>query len=313
MRKFEGYSHGVNLGGWLSQCEPTMERYNTFITEDDIKELSTWGIDHLRLPIDYNLLENEDGSERDGGMDILKRAVSWCHKYGLNVVIDLHKTAGYSFDAGENEEGFFDSKALKERFYHLWERISSEFAIYREKVAFELLNEVTERCYMNAWTDIYTECIRRIRVNAKDTWILVGSYENNSIRHIKSLKMPTDDKIVYNFHFYEPLIFTHQGAYWIPYMRPEYRMDYINGEDYIDDMVSDAVEIANARNVPLYCGEYGVINLASCEQTLKWYEAFSAVMERYNIGRAAWSYKEMDFGLSDGHMAPIIERIKKLL
>ena len=35
MKKFEGYTHGVNFGGWLSQCDHTKERYDTFITEED--------------------------------------------------------------------------------------------------------------------------------------------------------------------------------------------------------------------------------------------------------------------------------------
>ena len=37
MRTFDGYMHGVNLGGWLSQNADTSEtHYNQFITEADI-------------------------------------------------------------------------------------------------------------------------------------------------------------------------------------------------------------------------------------------------------------------------------------
>ena len=38
--------------------------------------------------------------------------------------------------------------------------------------------------------------------------------------------MPYDDKIIYNFHCYEPLIFTHQGAYWIPSMDTSFRCPF---------------------------------------------------------------------------------------
>ena len=31
MKKFKGYMHGINLGGWLSQCDHTKERYDNFI------------------------------------------------------------------------------------------------------------------------------------------------------------------------------------------------------------------------------------------------------------------------------------------
>ena len=55
MRKFIGYQKGVNLGGWFSQCDHSTETYENFINENDFKILSTWNIDHVRLPIDYNL------------------------------------------------------------------------------------------------------------------------------------------------------------------------------------------------------------------------------------------------------------------
>ena len=34
--RFEGYKRGVNFGGWLSQCDHTKRRYDTFITEDGV-------------------------------------------------------------------------------------------------------------------------------------------------------------------------------------------------------------------------------------------------------------------------------------
>ncbi|MEE5989796.1 MAG: hypothetical protein V3G41_03885 [Lachnospiraceae bacterium] len=51
---------GINLGGFLSQCEYKEEHYKEFITEDDIKKIAAAGFDHVRLPVDYNIFENED-------------------------------------------------------------------------------------------------------------------------------------------------------------------------------------------------------------------------------------------------------------
>ena len=52
-----------------------------------------------------------------------------------------------------------------------------------------------------------------------------------------------------------------------------------------------------------------MINLASAEDTLQWYQAISEVFDRYHIGRAAWSYKEMDFGIVDAHMEDVREKV----
>lgn len=339
MRKWIGYEKGVNLGGWLSQCDYSKERLEHFIEEEDIKHLSTWGLDHLRLPMDYNVLREENGTFKKDGFDYVKSAVEWCRKYGLNVILDLHKTAGYSFDKDEQEHGFFAEESYQEYFYTLWEEIARKFAGYGDQVAFELLNEVTDEKTMDAWNRISQECIRRIRKITPTVKILVGGYWNNSVAAVKDLAMPADENIVYNFHCYEPLIFTHQGAGWIDTMPSDYRMSFDHDmsvfwdrtkeylpnnmimlepakdiahaldSEFFEKLFAEAVSVAEERNVPLYCGEYGVINLASPEDTLKWYQSIHAVFEKYGIGRAAWSYKEMDFGLIDEHMDPVREDV----
>ena len=52
---------------------------------------------------------------------------------------------------------------------------------------------------------------------------------------------------------------------------------------------------------------------ASAEDILKWYKTINAVFEKYGIGRAAWSYKKMDFGISDEHLSGVCEELIKYL
>ncbi|MBQ9609579.1 MAG: cellulase family glycosylhydrolase [Lachnospiraceae bacterium] len=340
MKQFEGFMRGVNFGGWFSQCNYSKDRFDNFIAEKDFKKASDWGLDHVRIPIDYNLVEDEEGNYLDEGIAYIQNAVRLCKKYNLNMVLDVHKTAGYSFDFGENEEGFFDSDKLQERFYRLWEMLAGHFG-NNKNIAFELLNEVTDSKYSDKWNEISTECIKRIRKIAPDTYILLGGYWNNSVEALKDLAMPYDDKVVYNFHCYEPLIFTHQGAYWVPDMPSDLRISYpdtvenykkahqiiskntLSIYDFIktpkadaavfEELFAEAVRIAEERNVALYCGEYGVINLADMDSTLRWYKDINSVFTKYNIGRCAWSFKEMDFGLDDEHMKPIIDEVVKYL
>ncbi len=342
MKRFDGYMHGVNLGGWLSQCDHTKERYDTFITEADVKIISDWRLDHVRVPVDYNLVEDEAGNYIEEGFGYLEKSLEWTGRYDLNMVLDLHKTYGFSFDSGENESGFFENESYQERFYRLWEEFARRFGGYKDRLAFELLNEVTEKEYCEAWNRISGECIRRIRKIVPDIKILIGGYYNNSIEALKDIAMPQDENIVYNFHCYEPLVFTHQGGYWVPGMNTSFRMpfettygdyakyaadnlgmfsenmagydkDKVLGIEYFEDLMKEAVRVAEERNVALYCGEYGVINLASAEDTEKWYKMICGCFDRYNIGRAAWSYKEMDFGLIDEHMKDVQGEIISVL
>ena len=142
MKRFDGFMHGVNLGGWFSQCDYSQHRYDTFITENDIKTISEWGLDHVRLPIDYNLVETADGQTIEEGYQRIARAFDWCKKYHLNLILDLHKTAGFSFDPGHHETGFFENPKYQERFYKLWENLATRFANYfddsKNELCFEL-------------------------------------------------------------------------------------------------------------------------------------------------------------------------------
>lgn len=315
---FTGYKKGINLGGWLSQCCHTKEHYDSFIGEQDIKKIAAWGADHVRLPIDYNLIENEDGTPDDSGYKYIDSAIEWCRAAGLNIVLDLHKTAGYSFDKGENEAGFFESPALQERFYRLWGQLAARYAVSDGSIAFELLNEVTEQSYSDTWNGIIRVCIQKIRRLAPDTFIFVGGYWQNSPDAIPDLEAPADNKIVYNFHCYDPMNFTHQGAHWYEGMDTAFRMSFDEcapavTEEFFVRRFARACETAQKHGVPLYCGEYGVIENASPEDTVKWFKAINGAFEKLGISRAAWSYKQMNFGLSDERMNGVINELIKYL
>lgn len=316
MLKQKGFYKGINLGGWFSQCDYSDERFDSFITETDFAKIASWGADHVRIPIDYNVIENADASYKEEGFVRIDNALALCRKYHLNTVLDLHKTAGFSFDFGEKEDGFFENPNLQERFFGLWEMFARRYGKDSKHIAFELLNEVTEQCYIDAWNRISKECIRRIRSYAPDTLILVGSYWNNCASALKDLADPYDDKIVYNFHCYEPLKFTHQGADWTDKIDPKERFSYEESgitSEFFEDFFVSALEKAKKSNTSLYCGEYGVIDRVSPEDTVKWYQAINRVFEKYGISRCAWSYKEMDFGLSDARLDSVRDELLKYL
>ncbi|MBP3923473.1 MAG: glycoside hydrolase family 5 protein [Ruminiclostridium sp.] len=312
-----GMCKGVNFGGWFSQCDYSEDRLNNFIKESDFDAVSEWGADHVRIPVDYNIFENEDGTYKEDGFQRIDSAFSLAEKYGLKVVFDLHKTAGYSFDSyGESESGFFESDALQERFYKLWEEFAKRYGKLSDRVVFELLNEVTDKAFSDTWNKIIKECVKRIRVYAPDTIILVGGYWNNSPDAIPDLEKPYDDKIVYNFHCYDPLKFTHQGAYWTDMINKEERIPFEESgvtEAYFEERFATAIKTAEKNNVSLYCGEYGVIDIVSPEDTIKWYKCINKVFEKYGIVRSAWSYKEMDFGLSDKRLDNVRDELLKYL
>ncbi len=317
MLKERGFYKGVNLGGWLSQCDYSRERLDGFITEPDFAQIAQWGFDHVRIPIDYNVIQNPDGSMKEEGLSRIDGALALCDKYGLHTVLDLHKTQGFSFDAGEKEAGFFENEEDQEKFYTVWECFARRWGDRADRVMFELLNEVTVQEYLPAWKRISRECVRRIRERAPLVYVLLGSYQWNSARTLPELDAPYDERVIYNFHFYEPHAFTHQGAYWeAAYRDISPRYSYAESgasAAWFEDFLQPALDKARQEGTELYCGEYGVIDVVPPEEAVKWFRDLHAVFEKHGIARSLWSYKEMDFGLKDRRMDGVRQELLSLL
>ena len=101
-------------------------------------------------------------------------------------------------------------------------------------------------------------------------------------------------------------------------MSKDFRLPFDKAEppitpEYFIERFSRANEAAKKNGTVLYCGEYGVIDLAEPEDALKWFKAINTAFEKLGISRAAWSYKKMDFGISDSRMDNIRSEIIKYL
>lgn len=346
MRSFEGYLKGVNLGGWLSQCgrNYNKEHYDTFITEKDFEIIKGWGLDHVRVPVDAEVIQKENGELKEDGLAYIDFCIECCGKYGLKMILDLHKAHGYVFDDEANCQ-FFYKDELQDIFVDLWCALTDRYGKYHDFVSFELLNEVTSLEFAKIWNKIAARTIKAIREKNKDVRIVVGGIYNNSIYGLKLLDPPFDENIVFTFHCYSPLVFTHQGAHWVSRMPqdPEkwaftypdtvdrYRDHSLElfGHDfdsefpkkltgmmdgrYFDNLFKSALKIADKYNVPLYCGEYGVIELAKAEDALQWYRDINSAFVKYGIPRSAWAYRQMDFGIEGKWLDSVREELLKYL
>lgn len=342
MKLFTGFTKGINLGGWISQCTDHYNdaHYQSFITKEDIKVIAGWGVDHVRLPIDYNVIQQDNGEFIESGFTYIDNAIAWCEEYNLNVVLDLHKTCGFVFD-DESYCSFFENEKLQSQFIELWKLMATKYG-NKKNIAFELLNEITAAEMAKPWNEIIKKTMPEIRKIAPETKVILGGIYNSSLYGLTLLDAPYDENVVFTFHCYSPFIFTHQNAYWVPKFPKGYSLTYpqtygvlkeetnkyfghdydseftepadkVAGKEFFINLFKQAVEIAEKNNVPVYCGEYGVIDQADLESTVNWYEAMHAALEEMNIARAAWTYKEMDFGISSSHYADVYERLIKLL
>jgi aryl-phospho-beta-D-glucosidase BglC (GH1 family) len=333
---------GVNLGGWLSQYQRLdHEHFRTFITETDIQQIAGWGMDHVRLPIDYPVLEDDarPGVYQEDGFAYIDRCVEWCTAAGLKIILDVHQAPGYKFDALDRVT-LFDDAALQQRLIELWCAIARRYRGEGDNLYLELLNEIVLPS-SDPWSELATRGLTAIRAVDPQRVIIIGGNNYNAVDQMDRLRLPPDDRLVYTFHFYEPLIFTHQKAPWVPEtfeygqtviypapspdltdflaQKPQHRtrLERFLGKQLDRDLLRAALQpafdFARASGYSIYCGEFGVIDRAPQESNRNWHRDFIDLLREQNIGRACWSYKLMDFGLVDANSRVIDPELVKIV
>ena len=143
--------------------------------------------------------------ERAEGLTAADSFLKWASANNLNVIIDLHHT---EFD------GSIEGAATTERIASLWKRIAERYkSTDPEKVFFELRNE-PHHIAAQMWRAQAEELIKTVRRIAPKHTLIVGFHDWNSRQAMIESEPFSDANIIYTFHYYDPFIFTHQGATW---------------------------------------------------------------------------------------------------
>lgn len=340
---FQTFHNGINLGGWLSQYEflagqPLTDmnlktHFDSFITEKDICQIAAWGFDHVRLPVSGYLLYNQASHKlNEQPFAYIKNCIGWCQTHHLNIILDLHDFPGNVYGAMDTPMPLLTEVSLQEYFLTVWSELSKHLKEYGNQnskdgivIAFELLNEVSDASHY-LWNRLYKLAVKAIRETDNSRLILVGSNFQNSAAYLNQLDLIDDPAVFYNFHYYEPQVFTHQKAHFSEEMRdydqtvtypgeisdfskylkshPEYLMKYQlvakerkNDRKLMEKLLKDAVDFVRYTGCSLYCGEYGVIDSAPSSEAVKWIRDLLFILDENHIGHALWNYKALDFGL----------------
>jgi len=135
--------------------------------------------------------------------EFLDQAVSWAEELQLHLIIDNHTTDDL---ASKNPN-------LEAVLINVWTQMATRYQARSDYVIFEILNEPNGITTQN-WSLIQQKAINAIREVDTKHFIIVGASGYNTYTEMSSLPVYTASKLIYTFHFYDPFVFTHQGATW---------------------------------------------------------------------------------------------------
>ena len=314
--------HGINLSEWFAQVyDPkgyTKEHFETWTTASDIALIKSAGFDHVRLSVNPQPMMDAM-RHRDGGSEYfgyLDAAMKMILDAGLAVELDMHPDSDFKERLAKEDD-------FVARFADYWSTVAKHYSTSpwdTDRIFFEILNEPEMRDAYR-WYGVEAKLAAAIRRGAPSNTIIAAGAKWDDDDDLVFLEPLPDPNVVYVFHFYEPHIFTHQGATWGAYYwhwlkglrypsspenaaqvatlvpEPRDRMQVIRyGQDHwdasrIEAEINQAADWAKQHNVPLICNEFGVFRYFSNPQDrAAWIKDVRTSLERHNIGWAMWDY-----------------------
>ena len=317
--------HGINLSYWFTENgrQPMVAR--------DFDQIRAAGFDHVRIPINpeslgFSLYDGESGRVLFdfSGLDI---AAGMARDHGLSVIIDIRPSDGLMLQIEQDPRA---GAAL----IALWQRIADHFSPYSTAtIVFELLDEPRFKTAGSQYRTLIADVVAAVRQVAPKTTLIVDLPKSATLDGFDDFVQLSDDNTLYAFHFYEPVIITHQGMKGPPawgralrYFRGlPYPSQAVNAAtnyapdagdtDEVKKEVSDymlanwdaghiagrikmAADWAQANHRRVICTEFGVARrVIDPASRYQWIADTRKALEANNIGWALWDYADL-FGIT---------------
>ncbi len=335
--------HGINASEWFAQANDySTARTDRYTDANDIALMAKLGFDHVRFSVDAGALEaafRGNSGQSAAFLPRLDRAVDTMLGDGLAVIVDLHPDEDFKQQLRTGNDSI-------DRLVMLWRELAAHYAGRDPgRVFFEIMNE-PEVSDAYRWIGIQARVAAAIRDAAPKHTIIAAGANYSDIWDLLAIQPLADSNVIYNFHFYEPHEFTHQGAGWgepwwaythsIPYPATDssiqdllkevpdavgrYRLEnyWLNHWDshHIRALIDEAAEWGHENHVPLLCDEFGAYREhADIGSRMNWIHDVRAALEADGIGWTMWDYRG-GFGVvrkQDGQPAQVDDAVVKAL
>lgn len=293
-----------------------------------LRTLYRLGMTHVRLPVTTEfLLPSFSGPATiSSAMDDLSQALDLLLGIGFCVSVDMHPGADFQALYGR------DVKAAHGALLANWPVLARHLSRWpADRVCAELLNEPPTTDEI--WRSFAEKLARAVRAQLPKNILIVGAAPFQRHEALASWTPLADSNVVYAFHYYDPMAFTHQAAEWdkgsawsrmsgVPFPTREgdpalLRLAAEAGakgdaeaERVLKEMAArgwNAETIraqftpleawSAAHDAPVIVNEFGVLRWkAARADRLAWLAAVRAAAEQSGFGWAHWDYST-SFGL----------------
>ena len=254
------------------------------------------------------------------GFDWLDRNLAWARANGIVLILNLHVPPG-GFQSNGGGGALWREPENQRRFVALWREIARRYRDEPALAGYDLLNEPVVKGRPEQWEELARETAAAIREEDPSHALFVERLNavmshgaapdwNENRNGRMNFFLLDDTNVVYEFHFYKPFAFTHQGAFWVPGLKdvrttypgpvrewggPEQMAD----RAYIDRAMAPFLAFGREHDVPLYLGEFGVVRegFANGRNGTGWVRDVIEVARGAGVSLTYHAFHEWAFGL----------------
>ncbi len=228
-------SRGVNLWPWFSLTRefpaprtdydwPPFQAGRPVPTAVDLARLRALGLDFVRLPLDPGPFLAAPAGRRETLLGEVMAAIRLCLGQGLAVVVNPHVNGAthhwnhHRMLASPDSPAFGAYRSLVVELATRLERLEPK------RLALEPVNEPIHACGAPVWDAMQETLLGAARVAAPSlTLVATGACGSmiSGLETVRASGLRRFEPLLYTFHFYEPYLFSHQGAPWMT--EPVYR------------------------------------------------------------------------------------------
>lgn len=220
---------GVNLWPWFSLTRehpaprtdydwPPFQFDRPVPTAADLARLRATGLDFVRIPVDPGPFLATTPPLRRALVEQVAAAVSLALQHDLSVVVNLHANAATHHWNAERMLGGPEAPAFA-AYCDLVGAFAARLALLdQSRVALEPVNEPSQGCGAPEWSLMQERILSVARQAAPRLTLVATGACGSMVQGLETLsprRLARFEPLIYTFHFYEPYLFSHQGAPWM--------------------------------------------------------------------------------------------------
>jgi endoglucanase len=207
---------GVAFGNevWSNKEVP-----NTHHTEADFVRVKEMNMNTIRFYLNYRTFENDAApyQYKAAGWEWLDLNVAWAKKHGIYLIFNMHIPQGGFQSLGEGD-ALWNQPENQNRLVALWKAIAARYANEPQVAGYGLVNEPVPTQSLAQWQQLAQRLVNEMRQVNPNHLIFIEKpiYVKGQNQEDANFNFPvvSGSNLVYEYHYYDPIEYTHQLFGW---------------------------------------------------------------------------------------------------